>query len=107
VTLNLPVMPSQHNSNEEQTKKSRVKEIEAWVGEVCKASISIGFNYFIEKKVEEKQMKAFICENVLRNLVLLVEKCDITAEEMELIDKLLKEKVLPYSKAKYPLTGES
>jgi hypothetical protein len=26
---------------------------------------------------------------------------------MEIIDKLLKEKVLPYSKAKYPLTGES
>jgi hypothetical protein len=107
VTLNLPVMPNQNNSNDEQTKKSRIKEIEAWVGEVCKASISIGFNYFIEKKVEEKQMKAFICENFLRNLVLLVEKCDITAEEMELIDKLLKEKVLPYSKAKYPLTGES
>jgi hypothetical protein len=44
-------MPNQNNSNDEQTKKSRVKEIEAWVGEVCKASISIGFNYFIEKKV--------------------------------------------------------
>jgi hypothetical protein len=52
-------------------------------------------------------MKAYICENFLRNLVLFVEKCDITAEEMKLIDKLLKEKVLPYSKAKYPLTGES
>ena len=51
VTLNLPVMPSQNHSNDEQIKKSRVKEIEAWVGEVCKASISIGFNYFIEKKV--------------------------------------------------------
>jgi hypothetical protein len=44
-------MPSQNHSNDEQIKKSRVKEIEAWVGEVCKASISIGFNYFIEKKV--------------------------------------------------------
>jgi hypothetical protein len=51
VTLNLPVMPNQNHSNDEHTKKSRVKEIKAWVGEVCKASISIGFNYFIEKKV--------------------------------------------------------
>jgi hypothetical protein len=50
-------------------------------------------------------MKAFVCENFLRNLVLLVEKCKITAEELKMIDSLLKEKVLPYSKAKYPLTG--
>jgi hypothetical protein len=52
-------------------------------------------------------MKAFVCENFLRNLVLLVEKCKINAEELEMIDTLLKEKVLPYSKAKYPLTGEN
>ncbi len=38
---------------------------------------------------------------------MLVEKCEITAEELKMIDSLLKEKVLPYSKAKYPLTGES
>ena len=52
-------------------------------------------------------MKAFVCENFLRNLVLLVEKCKINAEELEMIDTLLKDKVLPYSKAKYPLTGEN
>ncbi len=61
----------------------------------------------MERKVEESQMKAFVCENFLRNLVLFVEKCKINAEELEMIDSLLKQKVLPYSKAKYPLTGES
>jgi hypothetical protein len=85
----------------------RQREIEAWVGKVCKTSISIGFNYFMERKVEEKQMKAFVCENFLRNLVLLVEKCKITAKELEKIDDLLKDKVLPYSKAKYPLSSEN
>jgi hypothetical protein len=77
------------------------------VGKVCKTSISIGFNYFIERKVQESQMKAFVCENFLRNLVLLVEKYKITAKELEKIDELLKEKVLPYSKAKYPLSSEN
>jgi GDP-L-fucose synthase len=83
------------------------KEIEAWTGEVCKISISTGFNYFIKKEMEEKQMKAFVSENFLRNLVLLVEKCQITQKEIEQIDKLLKDKVLPYSKAKYPLSAEN
>jgi hypothetical protein len=50
-------------------------------------------------------MKAFVCENFLRNLVSLVEKFNITAEEMRMIDRLLKEKVLPYWKAKYPLSS--
>ncbi len=52
-------------------------------------------------------MKAFVCENFLRNLVLLVEKCKVTAKELEKIDDLLKEEVLPYSKAKYPLSSEN
>ncbi len=52
-------------------------------------------------------MKAFVCENFLRNLVLLVEKCNITVEELEMIDNLLKDEVLPYSKAKYPLSLEN
>jgi hypothetical protein len=34
----------------------------------------------MEKKVEESQMKAFVCENFLRNLISLVEKCTITVE---------------------------
>jgi hypothetical protein len=61
----------------------------------------------MEKKVEESQMKAFVCENFLRNLIFFAEKCTITVEEIQMIDTLLKEKVLPYSKAKYPLTAES
>jgi hypothetical protein len=52
-------------------------------------------------------MRAFVCENFLRNLVSLVEKFNITAEEMRMIDRLLKEKVLPYWKAKYPLSFSS
>jgi hypothetical protein len=61
----------------------------------------------MEKKVEEKQMKAFVCDNFLRNLILLVEKCKITAKELEKIYELLKEEVLPYLKAKYSLSSEN
>jgi hypothetical protein len=37
----------------------------------------------------------------------LAENYRITSEEMSIIDKLLKKKVLPYLKGKYPLTAES
>ncbi len=84
-----------------------MKKIEAWVGEVCKISVSIGFNFFLKKEMDDNQMKAFVSENFLRNLVLLVEKGKITEKEIEMIDKLLKDKVLPYLKAKYPLSAEN
>jgi hypothetical protein len=44
-------LPELKNEKGAQIKGIRRKEIEAWVGEVCKASISIGFNYFMEKKI--------------------------------------------------------
>jgi hypothetical protein len=53
VTLDVPDLPSQQQSEDNsQTNDIRKKKIESWVGEVCKISISIGFNYFMEKKVE-------------------------------------------------------
>jgi hypothetical protein len=84
-----------------------MKKIEAWVGEVSKISISIGFNFFLKNEMNDNQMKAFVSENILRNLVFLVEKCKINEKEIEMIDRLLKDKVLPYSKAKYPLSAEN
>lgn len=44
---------------------------------------------------------------MLRNLAILVNTYEITADEIKFIDKAMKELVFPYLKAKYPLTVEN
>lgn len=51
-------------------------------------------------------MKAFASECLLRNLVILIEKYKVTPDQINFIDKTMKDNVFPYQKAKYPMTAE-
>lgn len=44
---------------------------------------------------------------MLRNLTILVDTYEITADEIKFIDKSMEQSVFPYLKAKYPLTVEN
>jgi hypothetical protein len=60
----------------------------------------------MKKKMNYDQMKAFASECLLRNLVILIEKYKVTPEQINFIDKTMKDNVFPYQKAKYPMTAE-
>ncbi len=52
------------------------------------------------------QMKAFVSESILRNIVVLAENCHLTPEVIRFIDDTMNDKILPFLKAKYPLAVE-
>jgi hypothetical protein len=52
-----------------------------------------------------EQTKIYCSENILRNIVLLTDKINLSPEHMEMINSHLKNRVLPYMNSKYPMTA--
>lgn len=50
------------------------------------------------------QAKIFCAESIIRNIVVLVENYGAGIEEIKHIDKVIKERILPYMKLKYAMT---
>jgi hypothetical protein len=86
--------------------KIDLEKLEPWIGQVCEQSLSVAFHYFVEKKMNYDQMKAFVSESILRNIVVLAENCHLTPEVIRFIDDTMNDKILPFLKAKYPLAVE-
>lgn len=54
-----------------------------------------------------EQAKIYCSENIFKNLVLLNQRCSLTARDFQLIDSHLKNGVLTYLGKKYPLTDSA
>ena len=52
-----------------------------------------------------EQTKIYCSENILRNIALLTDKINLSAEHMEIINNHLKNRILPYMNSKYPMTS--
>jgi hypothetical protein len=74
---------------------------------VVKTVCSSAFNSFFKKEMNFEQTKIYCSENIFKNIVVLGSKYTLSAEEMELIDNHLKNGVLSYLAAKYPLTDST
>jgi hypothetical protein len=63
-----------------------LEKLEPWIGIVCEQSLSVAFCYFLEKKMNYDQMKAFASESLLRNIVNLADHYHLTPEVFRFID---------------------
>ena len=50
-----------------------------------------------------EQAKVFCCEEILKNISEFGERHELTSDILNLSDKIMKEKVMPYLALKYPL----
>ena len=48
--------------------------------------------------------KIFCSEGILRNIVLLTKKFELTERQMQIINKHIENSIVPYMKKKYPMT---
>lgn len=76
----------------------------AWVGNMCKKVLSVGFKLFKNDELDIKKVKVFCSENILRNLIQLPNK--IKDKYWEEIDNCLKTELFPYYRFNYPQTEE-
>jgi len=66
--------------------------------------VSNAFNLFISEKLTYDQAKVSCSEGILRNLVLLAQKYELTREHIQELNNYIEVKVVPYLQRKYPLT---
>jgi hypothetical protein len=49
INVDLPEFDDEEIEDEKKALQIRQEKIETWVGDVCKTSISTGFNYYMKK----------------------------------------------------------
>jgi len=81
--------------------------INNWLVIVCKNVFSIGFLMYKKDELKLKEVKAFCSENMLRNIINLSKKTNLTPEDFQNINESLTNELLPYFKRWYPETTES
>ena len=60
----------------------------------------------MNENLDIRKTKVYCCENILFNLIELIRKNNLSAIDIEEINKVLKEDILPYFFKKYPLSEE-
>lgn len=75
-----------------------------WLTEVCSKVFSVAFNFYVKDELNYKQAKVFCSEGILRNVVLLTKKFKLNKKQMQAIDVHIKDGLVEYMQAKYPLT---
>jgi hypothetical protein len=81
--------------------------LKTWMTDVVKTVCSSAFGSFSKKEMNFEQTKIYCSENIFKNMVILSSKYSLNADEMELIDSHIKNGVLMYLSAKYPLTDST
>ena len=80
----------------------RLDELKRWLGELTGLVFSKGFKLYEKKKINEKKMRAFCCENMISNLMEMIKKNRLSTEEIEQVNECLKKEIMPYLLTKYP-----
>ena len=82
------------------------KTLKNWIGSLCRRVLSQGFQLFESGKLTEKKTKIFCSENLLYNIVEVIKKNKLNAEDVKLMNKWLEEQ-FGYMLLKYPQSEES
>ena len=77
------------------------------LGQSLKEILSTGFRLYEKGQLDSKTVNTFCSENIIRHILTLAEKNELSHQDFSFINKLLAGKLLPYFLKKYPLSQES
>lgn len=83
------------------------RALENWITEVCSKVFSTAFNYYAGEKMTYEQVRIFCSEGIVKNVLRMTEVHGLTPAQIQLLDRHMDEKIIPYLEKKYPLTEES
>lgn len=66
--------------------------------------VSCAFNMLSSDQLSYEQAKISCSEGILRNVVLLTEKYELSREQIKLINQDIEQNIVKYLKRKYPMT---
>lgn len=86
--------------------EQRTHYIKSMVARIFTEVISIGFNLHFKEGLQFEKAKAYICENILLNFCNLCISCQVSCQDLQIVEQHLKDQVLPFINLNYPRSEE-
>ena len=71
-------------------------EVKTWIVKLFKSIFSAAFSLFKKETMNKNQIKAFVAEKIIYNLIELTNEHDLSKKHLQAINDFIKDEVLDY-----------